>query len=294
MRMAKNKASYFGVVNTDEALAVRKLTDKPILICAKVHTDEFKICKKNDLEIVVDDENDLKTCLKLGLKDNLHLKIDCGMNRFGVKSVLNCILLNDFLQENEIKLKSICTHFPYTENKTQTTKDYQNFMQMRSQITQNAPLCFGGSGIVKYSFPFDILRVGIGMYGYGQKKLIPVMKICSHVSKIFYAQKGEYIGYGKNYKVSCDGFFAIVPVGYGDGLKRNLSGKFYVKINGKKYPVVGNICMDCFFVKVDESVKVDDNVEVMTNANYLAKKSGTIPYEILTGFSSLRGQTLID
>lgn len=75
---------------------------------------------------------------------------------------------------------------------------------------------------------------------------------------------------------------------------RGLSNKFKVKINGVKYQAVGNICMDCFFVKVDKSVKVGDFVEVMFDADYLAKKIKTIPYEILTNFSLLRGKTLIE
>lgn len=292
VKMIEKHIDFFGVVNIDEAIAVRRICDKPILICAKVQN--YATCLKNNFDVVIDDENDLKDFLKHGLKNNLHLKINCGMNRFGVKSVLNLRMINMLLESENVKLKSICTHFPCTENRAQTLKNYDTFLKLREQITQNTALCFGGSGIYSYPFEFDILRLGIGMYGYGQKGLLPVMSVRSYVSKIFYAKKGEFVGYGKKYCVNRGGLFAVVALGYGDGLRRNLSGKFKVKINGKSYHTVGNICMDAFFVKVDENVSVGDVVEVMTDANYLAKIGDTISYEILTGFSNLRGEILVE
>lgn len=292
VKQIEDVVDLFGVVSVEEAKLVRNLTEKRILICAK--TEEFSICKKNNFELIVDDELSLKNAVKSGLGESLHLKINCGMNRFGIKSTLNAKMINDFLETQKINLKSICTHFPYTQNKFSTQKHYESFLRIRSEITQNAPNCFGGSGIIKYPFEFDIIRLGIGMYGYGQKNLKPVMKIQSYVSKIFHTKKGDFVGYGKKYKSPCNATFAIVPVGYGDGLRRNLSGNFSVKINNKKFSSVGNICMDCFFVKVDETVKVGDSVEVLSNAEKFAKISNTISYEILTGFSTLRGQTMIN
>ncbi len=291
VKLVESSVDAFGVVNVDEGVAVRKLTDKTVLICSKVQ--DFKICNKHNLEVFVDDESDIERCIQNGLKNNMHLKINCGMNRFGVKTSLNAHRMNLLLEDKGVKLKSICTHFPCAENYKKTVKNYENFLKIRAEITQNAPLCFGGSGIYKYPFEFDILRLGIGMYGYGQKGLLPVMSVCAYVSKIFYAKKGEYIGYGMGYRVRCDGKFAVVAIGYGDGLRRDLSGRFDVKIKGKLYHSVGKICMDSFFVKVDENVSVGDKVEVMTNADYFAKIAGTIPYEILTGFSNLRGEILV-
>ena len=101
---------------------------------------------------------------------------------------------------------------------------------------------------------------------------------------------GEYVGYGHNFYAESDGKFAVVPVGYGDGLSRRLSGKICVEIIGKKYPIIGSICMDAFFVKNDEKVKVGDSVIVMQDAEVFAKKLGTISYEVLTGFSNFRGK----
>lgn len=283
---------YFGVVNVEEAIKVRRNSDKPILICSRV--DDLKSCLKYGLEVIAEDENDLNTFYKAGLKDSCHLKINSGMNRFGLKSELSAKMVNEFLREKEIQLKSICSHFSMTESKRTTNLAYKRFVRLRSLISQDAMVCFGGGNIYNYPYNFDMVRVGIGLYGYGQKGVKPVLKIVSHVSKIFYAKKGEAIGYGQKYCLNKNGLFAVVPVGYGDGLRRNLSGNFCVMINGKKYSSVGNICMDAFFVKVDKNVKVGDEVIVMSDANYFAKKIDTIPYEILTGFSNFRGKTIIE
>lgn len=291
VKLIDEHVDMFGVVSVEEAVKVRELTELPILICSKV--DDYKTCRKNKIDVMVDDENDLMDCLKKDMRQSIHLKINCGMNRFGVKSPLAMRLINDVLEYENIKLKSIYTHFSCTDNKKITKNEEKNFQMLRSEITQNAPICFGGSGIFDYDFDFDILRLGIGMYGYGDKNLKPVLKICSYVSKVFFASKGEKIGYGTHFFAHRDTFFAIVPVGYGDGLRRNMSGKFEVFINGKKRKAIGNICMDAFFVEVDESVSIGDEVVVMADAEYMAKKSETISYEILTGFSNFRGKTKI-
>lgn len=291
VKLIDEHVDMFGVVSVEEAVKVRELTELPILICSKV--DDYKTCRKNKIDVMVDDENDLMDCLKKDMRQSIHLKINCGMNRFGVKSPLAMRLINDVLEYEKIKLKSIYTHFSCTDNKKITKNEEKNFQMLRSEITQNAPICFGGSGIFDYDFDFDILRLGIGMYGYGDKNLKPVLKICSYVSKVFFASKGEKIGYGTHFFAHRDIFFAIVPVGYGDGLRRNMSGKFEVFINGKKRKTTGNICMDAFFVEVDESVSIGDEVVVMADAEYMAKKSETISYEILTGFSNFRGKTKI-
>lgn len=289
--LIKDRVSCFGVVNIAEALTIRKVTDLPILICSKVN--DFKICKENNIDVMIDDERDLTNCLESGLTEGINLKVNCGMNRFGVNSVLLMRTLNDVFESERINLKSIYTHFPCTENKKLTYKHMQNFQKLRAEISQNAPICFGGSGIASYPFEYDILRLGIGMYGYGAKNLQPILSIQSYVSKVFFATRGQNIGYGNAFSVHHGGFFAVVPVGYGDGLRRNLSGKISVIINNTRCKIVGNICMDSFFVAVDENVKVGDKVVVMDDADYFAEKIGTIPYEILTGLANFRGKTEI-
>lgn len=286
VKIIEDNVDYFGVVSIREAVSVRKITDKPVLICSKVF--DYKTCKNYDVDVMIDDEKDLLSAIEN--KNNIHLKINSGMNRFGIKGSVFMWQINKILEQKEVDVKYLHTHFRETDSKRQTHKDYEKFLQIKSNLTKKIPICFGGSGVAKYDFEYDMIRLGIAMYGYG-KGMKPVEEIVSYVSKIFYASRGETIGYNRAYKVKIGGLFAVVPVGYGDGLRRCLSGKFYVKINGKEYKSVGNICMDAFFVKVDEYVQVGDEVVVMDNANDLS--DGTINYEVLTDFSRFRGKIVV-
>lgn len=290
VKLLCDKVEYFGVANEIEGSKVRRYTNKPILVVGRVKN--FRLCREKNLEIMVDDIESIEKAEKFGL--GMHLKINCGMNRFGLSSLLAARIVNKYLKEHKILLKSIFCHFPNTDNKIQTRRQYKRFLKLRNCISQKTVLCLGGSNVKNYPFDFDMIRVGIGLYGYERYGLLPVLKIKSQVVKIFYAHKGEYIGYGKKYKVKKCGFFAIVPIGYGDGLFRNLSGKFCVLIKGKNYHAVGNICMDMFFVKIDDSVKVGDDVVVFDDAKGFAKKIGSITYEVLTNFSKLRADTVIE
>ena len=291
--LIKDEVNCFGVVDLQEAKRVRALTEKPIMICSKV--DDFQMCKDENFAVLVESAKELKNCLAVGLRQGINLKIDCGMNRFGCKNFKVIERINDILKDNNISLNSICTHFSNTTDKKFTQKQYKRFCELRAKIEQDAPICFGGSGIFDYDYDFDILRLGIGLYGYGNETTLkPVLKIVSHISKIFYAQKGEFVGYGRFGKVKKSGRFAIVQFGYGDGLQRRLSGNFCVKINNKNFRAVGNVCMDCFFVAVDDTVAVGDEVVIMDDAKIFADKLKTISYEILTGFSNARAQTIVE
>lgn len=286
VKFSSKYVEAFGVVNIKEALKVRALTKKRIIIFAPIV--DFKLCREFNIEFMIENEDDLRKAIKNDCSHLLHLAINTGMNRFGTKSEIVLKSINNILNANNIVLNSIYTHFSDTEDIHRTKKQYNKFCALRNLIKQKAPVCFGGSRIYGYNFNFDMLRLGIGAYGYEQNKL-KVMTISSHIIKKFYSKKGEYIGYGKKYQVRKNSFFGVVQIGYADGLTRALSQKFTVIINGKKYKSVGNICMDAFFVKIDEGVNVGDEVIVLRDASYLAKKAKTITYEILTNFSNLRG-----
>lgn len=290
--LLSDKVDYFGVVSEIEGAQVRRWTDKPIMICGRVY--DYRICKKHNLEFMVENLEDVQRAINFGVGDKCHLKINCGMNRFGTKDEKQIDLLDKFLRENKIRLKSIYTHFHFIENKRETEKNYQTFLKLRKHISQNCAICFGGSNIIDYPFDFDMIRVGIGLYGYERDGVLPVMKIVSYIAKIFYVNAGEYVGYGTQYQATHSGFYAVVPIGYGDGLFRSLGDQFAVQINGKRFDVVGNICMDVFFVRIDDSVAVGDQVIVMQNADDIAKKLGSISYEVLTNFSKCRATTKIE
>ena len=272
-------------------MLVRQLTSKPILITSKV--ENLQICFQNNFEIIFESLDMLEKAILAGLKNNLHLKIDSGMHRYGTNSVNELLKINQKLEQEKIKLCSISTHFSQTSNSDFTKNQYFKFLNLKKIITQNPPVCFGGSGVYDYDFEYDILRLGIGLYGYENKNLQKVMKIYSYISKIFFAKKGEFIGYNQAGLLHEDALIAVVPVGYGDGLRRGLCNNFSVEINGKEYFAIGNICMDCFFVVVDTNIHEGDLVCVFNDVQKFAKTLNTNSYEVLTGFSNFRGDSVI-
>ena len=149
------------------------------------------------------------------------------------------------------------------------------------------------SGI--YNYPdceFDMVRSGIGLYGYNNelnKELRPVHTLKSIIAQIIEAKKGDSIGYNRAFFCEEQIRVGVIPLGHADGISRAFSKNAYVVINNKKAKVIGNICMDVFMVNLN-GIKSEEGDEVIifdkeNNAEFFAKTVGTISYEILTNLS---------
>jgi alanine racemase len=153
------------------------------------------------------------------------------------------------------------------------------------------------SGIINYAAEaqFDMVRLGIGLYGFGNdeketKKLKNVLVLRSVISQIHIIEKGETVGYNRAYKASSTMRTATVPIGHADGISRQFgNGIGFVYIFNKKAPIVGNVCMDMIMVNVtDIDCSEDDEVIIYKNQHHietLAKSINTISYELLTAIS---------
>ena len=146
-----------------------------------------------------------------------------------------------------------------------------------------------------FNFPeceFDMVRSGIGLYGYNNhlnQDLIPVHKLKSVICQIIEGEKGDTIGYNRAFICKEKTKVGVVPIGHADGVSRSFSKNLYVSVNGKRAKVIGNICMDVLMINVT-TINVDEGDEVIifdekNNAEALAKSAGTISYEILTNLS---------
>ena len=113
--------------------------------------------------------------------------------------------------------------------------------------------------------------------------LLSTFRLVSEVIQLKYLKKGDTVGYDGAYRAKKDEIIAIVPIGYADGIIRANKGRF-VYINNKKYQIVGNICMDMLFIKVDQTIKVKDKVIIIKDIKHIkeiAKHLNTIEYEVL-------------
>jgi alanine racemase len=231
----------------------------------------------------------------------VHLKTDTGMGRLGLPPEEALDVLNSLSGINEIKVSGIYTHFPVSDSlDTEFTKE-QIFMFQ--QIIDKARFlgrdikymhCANSGAIVNHSDSYmNMVRPGILCYGLypspectRKLNVIPAMTMKSSIVFIKRVRKGTGLSYGLTYKTGRDTYIGTVPVGYADGYMRSLSNKTFCVIDGKKYPLVGMICMDQCLVELGDDVYPPGQEVIMfgreiVTAEDLAQWSGTIPYEVI-------------
>ena len=232
----------------------------------------------------------------------VHLKIDTGMNRLGFKTFEEISGLIQFLQKtNKIKVQSIFSHLAGSDEAALdnfTREQFQKFEEVTNQITKTIPYhidrhILNSAGIERFpEKQYEMVRLGIGLYGISQTDLplenIGTLK--STVSQVKTVHQDESVGYNRKGRVKTESRIAIVPVGYADGLDRKLGNcNGFAFVNGKRVPIIGNICMDMLMLDVTHvEVENGDRVEFFgphITISKLAEQIGTIPYEILTGIS---------
>ena len=300
-KLLYGKVDFFGVACLEEALEIRKFDKRSNILIVGICKDIF-LAIKNNISFTIENLDDFKSLLKFIKKHEkllknhkkiakIHIKINSGMNRLGFneveefKKLLNIYF--KFIYKKYIKIEGVFTHFASRKQLKNQVYKFKEFLNVIPSLIN--PIIHIGGGIGKYAikeFENAMLRVGIDLY----TNPCYVLTISSEIIKVFSVKAGEYVGYDNGYKTQSLEKIAVVPLGYADGINRKVSGEF-VTINKRRYKIVGNICMDMFFVKVDESVKRGDNVKI--NFEGWAEKCGTIPYEILTSIKHRRMKDLI-
>ncbi|MDO4762971.1 MAG: bifunctional UDP-N-acetylmuramoyl-tripeptide:D-alanyl-D-alanine ligase/alanine racemase [Flavobacteriaceae bacterium] len=233
----------------------------------------------------------------------IHIKLETGMHRLGFKE--NEIpKLIEKLKQNRIKIASIFSHLSSAdvpEEQEYTLQQLAIFERISNQITEGIgyrPIrhILNSSGIVNYTdYQYDMVRIGIGMLGISSSKNIQnqlqnVASFKTLISQISEVKKGDSIGYSRKHIAEKDTKIATIPVGYADGIPRLVgNGNAWVYVNGKKCPIVGNVCMDMLMIDLgDIPAQEGDQVFIFSSISELenfATYAKTIPYEILTSIS---------
>lgn len=233
----------------------------------------------------------------------VHLKIDTGMFRLG-------FLENEVDQLPQIlsgmprlKVQSVFSHLAGSDEQVHdafTQLQIEKFNTACKKLKDGLGYDFwrhilNSSGVERFPHAqFEMVRLGIGLYGVSSisdKRLENVATLKTYISQVKPVSAGETIGYGRAGIAPRDGWVAVLPVGYADGLNRHLSGgRGKVLIRKKLVPIVGNICMDMCMVDVTNIPDVEEGEEVIIFGNdypvtEIARQLGTIPYEVLTGIS---------
>lgn len=294
-KILNNYVEWYGVANEVEAINLRKVTNKKILIVGKSLNYEKLILK--NISITIDSIDEIKQINKLATKlkciANLHIKINTGMNRLGIKNLRYFkLMVSLIINSKYLKLEGVFTHcFDADEKENNFSNQMKEFEKYVDYIKDKHVLIhIGGSYVLNHKLPhfINLVRVGYFLYGYGNKYLKPIMTIESEIIEIQDCKKLNFVGYGKT-QIKKDKKIAIVPFGYADGFSRSLSKLGCVLINNQECSIIGNVCMDMIMVDITNvNAKIGTKVQVFTDAIKVAKIVKTSPYEILTNFMKAR------
>jgi len=301
-----NEFDIVGVAIVDEGVALRKLGyQNDIFILNQPDENEIDKISKNNLVIGLSSNNFLKEAKKQNKQLRVHIEIETGMGRTGI--ALNQI--EEFVEEakntKNITIEGIYTHLSSADNdKAYTKQQLEIFEKAVNVITKKVKNikyihASASNGII--NFPeghYNLVRPGMILYGYESgddiKEKISLKPVCQLKSKITFlktVEEGTSISYGRRFVTKRESKIATIPIGYADGLRRELSNKGEVIIRGKKVPIIGSICMDGFMADVTdlEEVEIGDEVYIWDNKlitlEEIAKKCGTINYEIMSTIS---------
>lgn len=301
-----NKFDIVAVAIVDEAIELRKLGYKnEIFILNQPYFEEIENIIKYNITIGISDNIFLEEILKIKKNIKVHLEIETGMNRTGIKIENLKEFVDKIKHKQNIIVEGCYTHLSSADyDKNYTNKQLEIFRESVKIIKDNFDTIkyihsSASNGLINYSDDIsNMVRPGIIMYGYesfkNAKEKIDVEPICKLKTKITFIKevsKDTSIGYSRKYITENNMKIATIPIGYADGLRRQLSNKGTVVINNQKAQILGNICMDSCMIDVTniENVKVGDDVYIWDNKNItleeIAEKCNTINYEILSTIS---------
>ncbi len=317
--LEKNHVDYLAVAYADEGVTLRKSGIRTPIMVMNPDVKDFDRMLEYQLEpeiysvYILQQLIDFFSNRKEEMKPfAVHLKIETGMNRLGLKQQDLTEFIEVLKTNKAIEVKTIFSHLSGSEDAqfdefTQQQIDlFQSFSQQISHelkqvygnlYTEPKRHILNSAGIIRFpDARFDYVRLGIGLYGVDgsqniQDKLLPIGRLKTRIAQIKIVEKGETIGYSRKGIANETKKIAVLAIGYADGYDRRFgNGVGEVFISGKKASIIGNVCMDMCMADIThiDEVKEGDEVEIYGSHISIieqAKKIGTIPYELLTGIS---------
>jgi len=312
----EDKVDYFAVAYASEGIALREAEIKAPILVLHPQVQNLQSIVDYRLEPNLYSFKIFNAFLNLADKAPLmnypiHLKFNTGLNRLGFWHADISKILTSLKETNHVKVQSLFSHLAASEDleeKDFTTNQINNFAYIAQQFYTHLgykPMLhiLNTSGVVNYvKAQFDMVRIGIGLYGFGNNteetsQLKNTHNLTSIISQIHFIEPGETVGYNRAFVAKRPSKSATIPIGHADGISRRLGNKKgHVLINNKKVPIIGNVCMDMIMVDVTKiECKEGDKVIIFNNQEMIqniANISETIVYETLTAISQRVKKTL--
>ena len=300
----KAGATYLGVATPDEGIQLREDGIKaPILIFGALSKDGAEaavryeltqtVCRAEMIEWLYEE------CRLQGKEAFVHLKVDSGMGRIGVRTVEEAqSILNALKKCPGVKLTGAFTHFADADGEMEafTLKQLKIFEDI-SRILPGSILRHAANSAATLRYPqthFDMVRPGIAMYGCPPVKTVmplrPAQRWVTEIVHVKEIEPGDTVSYGRTFTARHPMCVATIPVGYGDGYHRMLSNRGKVLVGGRLAPILGRVCMDQTMVDVTDIPEAVIGAEVVLlgrqgeneiTPDQLGAWAGTISYEVL-------------
>ena len=314
-RLLEGKCAFFGVSSMLEALELRQAgLTTPILILGQTPTTAFPLAIREGIRPTIFHKADAKAlsqaAVETGMEAPFHFAVDTGMSRIGFQATEESAdICAQVAALPGLKPEGIFSHFATADSadlskSREQARKFDAFCAMLEERGVHVPMRHmnNSAGLMNFDTHYELVRSGIVTYGlYPSDEvapellpLEPALTWHSRVTHVKTLEPGREISYGGTFVTTRPTVVATIPVGYADGYRRSLSGKFYVLIHGKRAPILGRICMDQMMVDVTEipDVQVSDKVvlvgrdgqEVITMED-IAAAADSFNYEFVCGIS---------
>ncbi|MFU8859732.1 MAG: alanine racemase [Cyclonatronaceae bacterium] len=296
-QMTQEAVDWFGVASVEEGMELRDADiTRPIMVFGVPGVHNAALYERYQLTAVVSHTGQF-SMLHPGTR--CHLAFDTGMGRLGFLPEQTAEVLDAIKKADHLFIEGIMSHFATSDEAGSPKAHHQLelFRSLRARFPEHLITHIANSGGILH-YPdshFDMVRHGISMYGYAPgstelPELKPALSWEASVVQCRKISKGETVSYGARWSAPDDGYLLTIPVGYADGLPRQLSGKIRVSVNGVELPQTGIVTMDYIMAFSGEPVDINSSVvqvldTVKNHAGKWAELAGTIPYEILCGIS---------
>ncbi|EJB88874.1 alanine racemase [Helicobacter pylori] len=313
-------ANYLGVATLDEALELRShFSQTPILILGYSPNTNASMLIDNDLSAMVFSLEQAEVFSQMALKAKkrlkIHLKIDTGMHRLGLEPTFKSIeTIKKIRALKGLEVEGIFTHLSNADANIKThaknqMKAFNAFLEqlLNQKIEFKYRHAYNSAGILSLCNGnenrfLNLYRPGIMLYGFypsnemkesSQTILKNVISLKARIVQIKRVKKGEFIGYGEHFYTNEETLVGVLALGYADGLVRALGNRIQVAINNQLAPLIGKVCMDQCFVKLngieakegDEVILFGDKSAKANDASEIATLLNTIPYETISTLS---------
>jgi alanine racemase len=312
-RIALEEGAWgFGLSTLEEAMNLRDAgITAPLLLLGERQEAELSWCVEHNLTVCVNEPHAVRTLARLAAKAGrrvpVHLKVQTGMSRYGVRWDEALPLVEQIMAEKSLSLEGVMTHFAQSD---ETEKTFANLQFCRFQeVLQGLAArdlsvkfrhtCNSGGFLDLPQAHLDMVRVGILLYGVFPSSVCrripgiePVMSVKARIAAIQKLKPGEVVGYGMRYTAPGERRIAVLPIGYGDGFPRvrNTGGAL---IHGQRAPLIGGIAMDAIMVDItdipraqmwDEAVIMGRQGNDEITVHDVAKLKNSVSYDVLTNW----------